>query len=339
MRRVRTSVLLAGTLAGALLLSGCGVLADTTAASVGDEEVSVDTVNDLARDAEFMSQVIGGGPPVEENESVLEGATARSALGFEIQRAAWVHEATRLGVSIDDARAEAEQQIDGAGLGGVGRVAKAALVELTAAQQAVVEHYSQLDPESDDDLRTLYDAVSPYWDRTCFSAAAAPAEAADALTAALADHDDLEAAVDAVDGAEFLPPSDANCAPLSLLPTELAGPLGAAEVGDTTAAIVVEGPQGAVVYALHIEDVRRFGLDDARPELEQILGAFSSGSGVQQVLGTWTTLLALNAEVNSRYGSGVAAGGSGIEVVPPPVPALPSNWPALADAAASLAGQ
>lgn len=339
MRRVRSTALLAGSLAGALLLSGCGVLADTTAASVGDEEVSVDTVNDLARDAEFMSQVLGGDPAADDVESVLQGSTARTALGFEIQRAAWVHEASRLGVSIDDARSEAEQQIDGAGLDGVGRAAKAALVELTAAQQAVIERYSQLNPDSDDDLRTLYDAVPAYWDRTCFSAAVAPAEAADALTAALADHDDLESAVEAVDGAEFLPPSDANCAPLSLLPTELAGPLADTEIGDTTAAIVVEGPQGAVVYALHVEEERRFGLEDARPELEQFVDGFSSGSGVQQVLGLWTTLLALNAEVNSRYGSGVTTGRSGIEVVPPPVPALPSNWPALADAAASLAGQ
>ena len=127
--------------------------------------------------------------------------------------------------------------------------------------------------------------------------------------------------------------------PPSLVQAALAGPLNDAEVGDTTGAIVLEGQQGAVVYVLHVEARRTFGLDDARPELTQILGAFSSGSGVQQVLGTWTTLLALNAEVNPRYGSSVEVGRAGIQVVPPPVPALPSNRPGPADGATSLAGQ
>lgn len=337
MRRVRSTVLLAGSLAGALLLSGCGVLADTTAASVGDQEVSVDTVDALARDAEFMSQL--GGSPAGESESVLEGVVARTALGFEIQRAAWVAEAERLGVPVDDARAEAESQVTG--LEGVGDEGRDAIIEFLAAQQAVAEFYGQLDPESDEDLRTMYDAVSTGWERICFSAVAGPAETPDQVAefeAALDEATELSEVADVIEQAEFFPAGPENCAPAGLLSPELAGPLSDAAVGDTTDAIVVQGAQTGV-FAFHVESVGRLGFEDAREELQQTLLAFADPQSIQQAISRWSLLIALEAEVDPRYGSGVTAGGIGVDVLPPPVPVTPASLSVADQAALTLGGE
>ncbi|MHB1139728.1 MAG: peptidylprolyl isomerase [Microthrixaceae bacterium] len=324
MRRVRSSVLLAGSLAGALLLSGCGVLADTNAATVGDQEISVDTVDELARDGEFMSQI--GGSAADDSESVLDGQTARTALAFEIQRAAWMAEAERLGVSIDGARADAQQQIASAGMDGLSEDARDTIIDFLAAQQAVMEHYAQLDPGSEQDLRTLYDAAPKGWDRTCFSAVAAPGTEEAAVQSALDEGTDLADIAASIDRAEFLESGPENCVPEELLPRELAQPLAATPVGDTTAAIVVVRQTGPVVYAFQVEERGRRTFDEARPELEQTLRAFAgSGEAVQQAVGTWTLLLALNADVNPRYGSEVTGGGIGVEVLPPVTPLQPAG--------------
>jgi hypothetical protein len=335
MRRVRLTLLSAVLPVALLAAAGCGVLADTTAATVGSQTVSVDTVDALARDEEFATSVLGE-TGAADDESVLAGSVARTALGFAIQSAAWVAEADRLDVSLESSRAQAQDELAGAGLDGVGDEATSVLVDYVAAQNAVVQHYVDLAEQGTvaEAVEALYRAAPAYWRQVCFSGVVAPADRADEIVELLDGDVELADLPDAVEGLEYLPPSDQNCVSSVALGADLTDAVAATAVGELTPPVVVDDPSGATVYLLHIDERRNIDLDGATEELTQVLEAFADQSVAQRAVAFWTGLLATGAQVNPRYGSGVQPGAQGLTVLPPPVPVAPAAAPTPAAAPA-----
>lgn len=333
MRRVRLP-LIAFLLVGALAAStGCGATADTTAATLGDQTISVATIDSLAADVGFMTATQLGTP--NESESVMPGSLARSVLSFEIQRAAWMSQAERFGLSVEDVRADVQSQLEAdPSSEGLGREARSSIVEFVAARSLVSERLAQLDPDSEADLRTLYDSVPVFWERACFSGLSAPSTESDAVADQLADGRSLKDIAESVTDGQFIAPSDSNCAPSFALPGELRDAVESTATGSTTGAVLIAGGDGVVV--LRVDERRSLSFSDAREELAAQVGQFAGEQGPA----AWISLIAQSAQINPRYGSGMASqddgqGGSAAIILPPPTPVQPVGAPVAAQSGTS----
>ena len=105
---------------GAVAATACGASADTTAAKVGDETISIEDVNRGVDEPAIVgpnepSPAASAASPDPEDlaESRQSGDIARAALAYEIRRATWTQEAKRWGATpTAEERAQAESQID-----------------------------------------------------------------------------------------------------------------------------------------------------------------------------------------------------------------------------------
>jgi len=339
MRRVRLPLIVVLSVGALITSSGCGVTADTTAATLGDQTISVETVDALAADSGYLAVTQLG--TSNDSESVLPGPLARSVLGFEVERAAWVSLAAQFGLSVDDLRADVEAQVDAdPTLEGLSAEARSSIVEFVAARSLVSERLAQLDPDSDADLRTLYDSVPPYWDRVCFSGLSAPVTEQGAVAEQLAKGRSLEDIAAAVTDARFIAASESNCAPSFALSGDIRDAVDSTSTGESTGAVVLTGAaSGDAVIVLHIDERRSLSFEDAREELVAQVAQFASDAGPA----SWISLIAQTAQINPRYGSGMSSeadgqGGSATIVVPPPAPVQPVAAVAIAPADARAAG-
>lgn len=337
MRRVRLPLIAVLLPLALIAAAGCGVTADTTAATVAGQSISVESVDALARSAPFDSAGTG-----VDNESVLDGTAARSALGLQVQAAAAVGVAERLGLKVDDAaRADGEeelsQQIDNAKKQGqnvpeFGSATRKVYVDLFAAYLLLGKYFASAPASAEPGLRHLYDAVPDYWSRICITGVTVPATAQDAATSAFAGGAEFDEVLSEVDGAEQIADAATDCVPRTVLPANLLAAVDAVPTGKVTAGVVIAGATGTAppVAFLRVDRTVRVSFADAREELTGLVSQAAQDPSV------WTAIVAQTAEINPRYGSGVAAGGSGgqLAVLPPPAPVAPaSGLGAVIDAA------
>lgn len=346
MRRVRLPLIAVLLPLALVAASGCGVTADTSAATVAGETVSADTVNELARDTDLLSALsiscsAESQPAERQSDSVVSGCAARGALSFEIERTAWIAEAERFGVPIDAAaRKDAQSQLESdTVISAMQPATRKLIVDYVAAQSKLTERFATLDDSSDADLRLLYDGIPNYWDRVCFSGLSVSADGADDVTAALGDGTSLEDVPAKVEAAEQIADSSSDCIPESSFPTELRTALDATPTGEVTSGVAVAASDGtSTVYFLRIDRHEHLSFDQAKSELvplvAQLVPSQNASQGQSGGPSAWIQLVVQNAEITPRYGSGMSADSSGrLTVDPPPVPILPSNAPVAASTA------
>jgi hypothetical protein len=308
----------AATIAAAAvgITAACGVVADDRAAVVHDITIPTAGVDQLTRDATFIRSVIGGESP-PDTQSTLPGDTARSVLLFEIQRAALLHEAERWGVEVGDAaRAEARQQVRRqiASERRVTRPVLDRLAEFLAARNAMDERFSELDPDSEQDLRAFYDGAPALWDRTCVVVVQVGAGSVDRAERLVRQGATPREIADRVEESQLVADPEQSCLPLEQLPTELAASVAEAEVGRVVGPVVEADGTG---FVYRVTGTESLSFADARDELSAL--AESLG---QQGVGPWIGLTLLDGVwVNPRYGSGVVVGPTGeLQVAPPQAP-------------------
>jgi hypothetical protein len=325
MRRVLVPLFAVPLLAVALVaVAGCGTTADTTAATVGDQAISTDTVDQLTRDAVFVQTVLNGTPPPED-QSVLPGDTARSSLLFEIQRTALMAELDRWGLEVtdqarDQARSSITQQLPQ-------KVEAANLERLTdyvVANGLLEQRLAKLDPESDTDLRTLYDGAPSLWDRVCLAAVQMSGDDIGTAQDALDGGTELEDLQDKVDGSQLVADPAQGCTSRSQLPKELRDDVALADDGQVRGPVVVATARGDVAFFYRVDESKRlaFGDDEAQGDLAQLAQALQQRAAQQQAAALWIGLvLQEGVEVNPRYGAGVSIDAQGqLSIEPPEAP-------------------
>ena len=336
MRSIRSLLLAAGA-GAALFASACGVTADTTAATVDGRSISIDDVAELAADPVF-----NGGTPAP-NESTLDGDVARGALMFLIERQAWIAEAERWGLDIDDAERERfgtqiDQQMAQRGTGTLRARTRELLIDYNVAGAAVAQRFAQLDPDDDDDLRLLYESSRLQWRQVCLTVVQVPASGIDAASELLDSGGGLDDLVERIEGAEQVADPAQGCfAEVGLAP-ELRTDLADAPVGVTRGVVLTEGgPGGVSAFAYRLERRQDVSFADARGEL-----AVAAAGMAQQGPEQWVQRATLAAQIDPRFGQQVVSSQSGFTIEPPPVPARPlgqriADAVAAADAAAQAA--
>jgi hypothetical protein len=324
MRRVLTTVLPAAALVVAVpLASGCGIAADDTAATVGDQVVSVSTVDQLATDESFVASAFQAQPP---DESVVPGDLARNTLAFEIQSAALRDELDRLGIELSEqdlaaGREQASQQLSGS----PSDETVDAVGLYFAGAAALQEWLSGLDPESEEDRRAVYEGIPAYWNRTCVAVAVVPGDAVEDAEAVL-DDGEVEDIAEEVEGAELVAEADADgCTVTAQFPQELQDAIADSTTGATGGPVTIAGPQGDLAVYWRVDGSEALAFDDADDQLTELLQGLA---GSEQSLGTWLGLVLLDGvEVNPRYGTPAVSTRGQFEVAAPegPVVIAPST--------------
>lgn len=331
MRRIR--ILLSAALAGALgvVAAGCGALADTAAASLDGRTVTVESVQELLRDDAFTELVLGQRSE-DERLGRIGGDQFRTVLMFQLEREAWLAEAERWGVEVDvdSARSALDGQLEGQG-SDWREPARAAYAEYSAAQQAVSTRFAGLDPTNEADLRRLYDGGAPLWDQICVAIAYVPSELREDAADEVASGASVEDLVESIEGAELVADPEQQCVAAYQLPTELLDAVEAAPAGSTSDLIAVSTATGGEnLYVFRIDERRTVSFEDARTDLEGIAASLT-----QQGAQPWISLVVWGAEIDPRFGSGIALGQGQTSIIAPRsplLPAAPADVPATPDA-------
>lgn len=306
--------------AAALLVTSCGVTADTTAATVAGDAIPIDDVTMLVESPAF------NGGTVASNESTQDGELARSALQFLIMRQVWVSEAERWGLEIDDnLKAQVGEQLDQQTAQSGQEPLEGRLRELAidygTAQQLVVERVGAIDPADDADLRRMYDSTRLTWRRVCLTVVEIPMDVVEDAQSEIEDGATVDDLADRAEGAELVADASGRCYTEAELIPELREDVARARTGVTRGVVLVgDDASGRVGYAYRIESRKVVPFAEAREELRQLVASFA-----QQGASAWGVRLALSADVNPRYGSGVARGSSGFVVLPPERPEPPRS--------------
>ncbi|MDQ2678871.1 MAG: SurA N-terminal domain-containing protein [Actinomycetota bacterium] len=333
--------------------TGCGVTADTTAATVGDHAISIDDVNALVE----VPAIVG--PDVQGvDESRQPGGLARTALLYEIQRVAWIEEAQRWGAEpTAEQLAQAEEQVQ-AQLGAAGAQLSGdtldGAVESSAAQNALLERFARIDPTDEADLRLVYEGAPSRWRSWCLTVVATSPENAERVESLLDDDVELAEVADRVDDAQLLATPE-QCFVGSELPAELEAAAREANGGTRPDPVPTNLGSGEGLLFYEVETASSSSFDEARDEVAFVaqnlrravdelaalagLGADATEEQIQQaqqtqqqaidVLLDWMSERIRSTEVNPRYGTGVVARpeqlGGGFEVTPPPAPLPPAG--------------
>lgn len=338
MRRVLLPLFLALGLSAAA--TGCGVTADDRAAVVGETTIGVDRVDALARDAVFVQNVVQGGTAAEDEGSTLPGDLARSTLLFEMQRVALLEELDRWGVELDDAdleaaRAQLEPQLRAAGSEEPAATTMDSFAEYVAAQTALGERLSRIDPEDDADLRRIYDSLPAFWDRVCATIVYVPLTDADAAAAAVEDGVGPEELAEEVETAQLVADPAQSCVLRAQLPAELTADADRATAGEVRGPVEVPGGANPGAYVYRVERLERLGFDEAREDVAQIAASLVQQGATAQYL---NALLVDRTWVNPRYGS-LDFGGGQLSIAPPTAPVSETETTLLpADAATGGGG-
>lgn len=312
-------------LAAAITLSlsigvvGCGVAADDTAATVGGRSVSIESVNDIARDPLFSQA--GGADLVDY---VLPGDMARSALSFEITRVAWISEAERWGLDLDAVRSDASSQLDSQLAqnppeGGISESMREKFVDYYAAQIALSDRFGKIEATNESDLRRLYQGVPGLWNRTCAWIVSIPEGSDKSVRKLLADDVKLKDLPDRVKGATLAADPTQSCISDSSMPSELSGPIRNLPLKKVSDVLSLSSGGVTQHFIAEVESRETLSFSDAKSDLADIAGSLST-QGPQ----AWVQLIAGTAKINSRFGSGVEVGQSGPTITPPSAPVVPT---------------
>lgn len=307
----------------AVVATACGVTADTTAATVDGRKVLISDVDALARDEAFFGPQPGGLP-----ESRLPGDLARFALTFELERAGLHAELDRWGLTVSDAdrsaATEALSDQDPVGWEQLAPRSRELLVDYSAAQQVLGDHFARLEPD-DETLRTFYDAAPTLWAQTCVTVVSLEPDELDAATAELDAGTALEELADTVPTAELAVSSADQCVDDAQVVPDLREAFAAAPLDELAEPVVLDtsGVGLPTAFVFQVDERRVVPFDEAREQLTDILGAL-----LQQGPMPWVRLLLVDAEINPRFGSGILQGPDGsIQVLPPDTPIVPTTIP------------
>ncbi len=304
----------------ALFVTSCGVTANTTAATVGGEDIPIDDVTTLVESPAF------NGGAASDNESTQQGDVARAALQFLIMRQVWVSEAERWDLQIDDdLKAQVGEQLDQQTAQSGQEPLEGRLRELAidygVAQQLVIERVAAVDASNEADLRRMYDSTRLSWRQVCLTVVEIPVEAVERAQDALEDGATVDDLTEDVEGVEKVADPTGGCYTEAELIPELRDDMAGARTRVSRGVVLVgDDSSGRVGYAYRIESRKVVPFSEAREELAELVASFA-----EQGAATWGIRLALSADVNQRYGSGVARGSNGFVVLPPERPELPRS--------------
>lgn len=295
----------------AIAAVSCGVVADTTAATISGRTVSVSDVDTLAASPAFLQLLQGQPASAEPQESRVAGSAARSALQFELERVAYAALAEDLGLSVDPAVtqeadtwvSQQEAQLQGQALDP--RV-RELLVSYIENQLLVYEYVRGADARDRGVLERFYDRLSSRWDQRCVTIVGADAAQVDAFQDLRRSGAGVDAIAEAVEGAEVVVDAATGCVSRVDLPGSLLSVIDRLRTGSTSEAIELDG----AVYVVRLDGRRQVGLDEAAAELAEMIQAAAQSGPQALIMGELAT-----ATVNPRYGQGVLP--TGVVVAPP----------------------
>ena len=290
----------------ALVASSCGVAANDVAATLNGAEISTDTVDALSSDEAF-SQLFGFQVGTSES-SVVSASTARTVLDFLLEGEALVQLAEEAGSEVGPDEALLVETIQGLqqqgynyGIDDLSDEAREFLARFVTADRAIVAAGGNVGEPTEADLRFVYDetADSGRWERTCLALVAALEGDSEAVAQAIEGGTELVDIVESVPEAQVALDPAQSCATasdLAQLPPDLVASIQTAEVGVVVGPIEVEQGGGPSLVAFYeVESVELVDFDSAREEL--------AAEVAQSLL---AVSIARSAEVNPRYGDGVA---------------------------------
>jgi hypothetical protein len=315
MRRPRVLQLLTVVgLAGVLAASGCGVLADDTAATVGDTVIPASLVNQLVADDPFMAAMAQQALD-EQTPGVVEGSSARQVLSFLISSEVLSQEVARWGAEVTDADTQdAEASIDEQAPDLKGR-ARDVVLRFLVDRAALQARLGEIDQSSDDDLRRIYDGIPSYWDQVCLTAVVVPADGVADAKAALAGGTDLADVVDEVQDASLAATAD-RCLPTEYLPEALRSAVAGAREGRVVGPVedAIEGRDSVIWF--RVESTQVLSFDDARDQLTDLAGSIA-----QQGVEAWLNIkVNQDVTIDPQYGSGASVSQNGLTVLAPETP-------------------
>lgn len=312
-RRIVTLLSVLGVVA-ALAVTGCGVAADDTAATVGDTVISASLVNQLASSDKFM-QAMTSQALTEQRVGVIDGGDARQVLAFLIQREVLAQEVERWGVEVTDQdRAAAAQAIE-QNAPQLSASQRELVATFLADRDALGTRLAKLSASSEADLRRMYDSLGPYWDQVCLTAVAVPTDSVRAAERALDRGTKLRDLPGRVKSTQVVA-TDRQCLAAANLPGALRS-----SIHDAPAAVLVgpvsgiyPGDQAVLWYVLGSR--RHVSFEAARDQLREL-----AGNVVQQGVAAWLTLkVNQGVTIDPRYGSEVQVDSSGLTVTAPALP-------------------
>ncbi|HMU80541.1 MAG: hypothetical protein EKK62_02940 [Acidimicrobiia bacterium] len=301
-------------LTAAVGLSGCGVAADDTAATVGGVTISATLVNQLATDDAFMAAMTNQALQ-DQRTGVVEGPAARQVLAFLVSSEVLAQEVARWDATVseqDMAQGEATISQQAPELKGRARDSVLRYLVDRAALQA---RLGEIDPSSDKDMRRLYEGVPAYWDQVCMTAVVVPAGGVADARAALRKGADLAELEEAVQGSRLALTTE-RCVPRQYLPEALRTPVASARVGALVGPVPGVFPGDDAVVWFRVESAKVVPYSDAGDALAELVRLIA-----QQGVESWLNLKA-NAlvDIDPRYGSQVEVGQQGLTVLAPATP-------------------
>ncbi|MFM7069386.1 MAG: hypothetical protein ACKOYM_08010 [Actinomycetes bacterium] len=320
MRRIPSALAACAVIVSTLVIAACGATANPNAATVNGQPVTVDSVNELARDGVFVRSVLGAATATDP--SVLDGSTARSALLFLMQKEALRTEVARWGLKVtpnDQSTAEGElQQVlsnsNAPDASTLSASTRDTLIDFLALGSVVDRRLSKLSPDSPDDLDLLYRGAPALWRRACVTGVQVdPAVTADAERLA-AQRVRLEAWERRSKGIAVVATTKQACLPVDRLPGPLRVAVDRARTGVTVGPVVVTDSQARAIYWFRVDRRVVVSRKAATKDLQAL-----AANLVRNGAASWLGLRLLsNVWVNPQYGSGVEIGSQGRLVVSPP---------------------
>lgn len=315
---------------GCLVLSGCGVAANSTAATVEGHDISIERVLKYIHNEDAASSL--GLPLAQITPDSAPGEVIQSVLGIEIQRTALIAALEGWGLSIDDAtRAEAAEQFAQSGQDFADDELNAGFVEYYAAFDVLAQKFMSLDVSNTADMRTLYEGMADEWDQICASILGAEEFEIPTVSESVEDgasllevsqaHEGSQSVVMILDGAQ-------ECLPRYAFPPDLVESMADTPVGEI-GHIISQEMMGTIVYFHEVHSFNVLSFEDALPQLEELVTQWNTDPEAAMTgVNRWAGYLASNATVNPQFGSGVVFGQT-LTVQPPVRPAVQQRQPVL----------
>lgn len=290
----------------------CGVVADTTAATVSGRTISVSDVDLLASSPGFIQLLQREGQAVTPQDSRVPGTAARSALQFELERTAYIAMVDDLGLSSDASVAEeadtwvAQQEARLQDPAPLDARVRELLVSYIENQLLVYEYVGTADLEDRTLLERFYGRLSGRWDQRCVTVVGADAAQMDELGELRRRGLGVEQIAEQVDGSEIVIDAASGCVARVDLPGTLVSAIDRLRPGSTSEAVELDG----AVYVIRLDGRREVTLEEAAGEIRAIFES-SAQSGPQALIAGDLA----EATINPRYGQGVLP--TGVVIAPP----------------------
>lgn len=301
----------------AVVVSGCGALAEDTAIRVGDNTVSMELLDELSSLDEFKNAAATDVGLVSTADGRAGGASYRSAATFLAQNELLAVLMDRFGAEVTDAdRAPPE------GYDGVSEEFIEPLTEFNARAQAISRVLADQTP-TEEERRSYYGAQAEAFDGlTCLDGVSVPAAQADEVRAALDEGEAYEVIAEGLPGEAQLiaPPGEVDCvSDAQLADPALIADLAAAGIDEVTE--LEQQDQAGTEFVVFLTVRSRGDLGYDEPFVQNRIDAVFAQP--ETSFEAWVAVVAYETgvDVDPRVGSFNLATN---QVDPPPVPAQPA---------------